>query len=66
MINKKAKDFIAAKANNAQLLAAAEKQKSEYIKKIDKKLSWSQKDIARFQPHTAFLKIIKSKRYTYV
>ena len=34
-INKKAKDFIAAKANNAQLLAAAEKQKSEYIKMME-------------------------------
>jgi len=35
MINKKAKDFIAAKANNAQLLATAEKQKSEYIKMME-------------------------------
>ena len=36
-----------------------EKIKSEQIKKIDKKLSWSQKDIASFHPHTAFLKILK-------
>lgn len=35
MINKKAKDFIATKANNAQLLATAEKQKSEYIKMME-------------------------------
>lgn len=35
MINKKAKDFIATKANNAELLAVAEKQKTEYINMMD-------------------------------
>ncbi|MBL0099148.1 MAG: DUF4230 domain-containing protein [Saprospiraceae bacterium] len=35
MINQKAKALIASKANNDALLAAAEKQKSEYIKMME-------------------------------
>lgn len=35
MINKKAKDYIATKANNTELLATAEKQKTEYIKMME-------------------------------
>jgi Protein of unknown function (DUF4230) len=44
MINKKAKDYIATKANNAELLATAEKQKMEYIKMMEMALQsagWS-------------------------
>lgn len=44
MINKKAKEYIATKANNAELLATAEKQKTEYIKMMEMALQsagWS-------------------------
>lgn len=44
MINKKAKDYIATKANNTELLATAEKQKTEYIKMMEMALQsagWS-------------------------
>jgi hypothetical protein len=35
LINKKAKEFISAKAQNAKLLEAAEQQKSEYLKMME-------------------------------
>lgn len=35
------------------------KTKSKRLQRIDRKLTWSQKDIALYSPHTAFLKILR-------